>query len=224
MYLATLLTLVLIGSRCGLSCSPNIGIVLSSNALTYADSTKKAFVSYLSFYIGKLSAVVVLCTIAHIAGSGIVEWIERLSGSSVNIILKLTLVIIGIYYIVSSLRNKKCCGGGCASCRMVCSFKRKADADTKLVSPFLIGIAYGATPCAPLILLLTQSVSMNIAQAILAAVIFTAANAVSPVIILLIISVLVQKKTDISSELARGWLKTISGAIMIISGLTLTVV
>ena len=107
---------------------------------------------------------------------------------------------------------------------MVCSFKRKADADTKLVSPFLIGIAYGATPCAPLILLLTQSVSMNIAQAILAAVIFTAANAVSPVIILLIISVLVQKKTDISSELARGWLKTISGAIMIISGLTLTVV
>ena len=207
-----------------MSCSPNVGIVLSSNALTYADSTKKAFVSYLSFYIGKLSAVAVLCTVTHIAGSGLAERIEKLSGSNVNMILKLTLVIVGVYYIISSLRNKKLCSGGCASCKIACSYKIKNDTDTKLISPFLIGIAYGITPCAPLILLLTQSVAMNMAQTLFAAAVFTTANVVSPIIILLIISVLVHKKADLDSDFSRKLMKTISGVIMIVSGITLTVV
>ena len=229
-YIVTLVTLVLIGSRCGISCSPNIGIVLSTNALTYANNVKKAFVSYLAFYLGKLVSVTALCMAAHFAGEMIVNALGSINGGNVNIFLKATLVAAGIYYIISSLRKKSGCGGkcgrncgsncvGCGQMRM-----KSSDKDTRFISPFMIGIAYGITPCAPLILLLTESLAMNVWQKLLASVIFTAANAVSPVILMMIIAGVVSKKSELAKADTGNIMKMVSGAVMIISGLTLKIV
>ncbi|SFX13545.1 sulfite exporter TauE/SafE family protein [Ruminococcus sp. XPD3002] len=221
-YIATLLTLVLIGSRCGISCSPNIGIVLSTNVLTYADNVKKAFVSYLAFYLGKLSSVIALCMTAHFAGEILVNFLGSINGGSVNIFLKATLVAAGIYYIITSLRKKGGCGGNCGGCGQMCM--KSSDKDTRFISPFMIGLAYGITPCAPLILLLTESLAMKVWQKLLASVIFTAANAVSPVILMMIIAGVVSKKSEFAKADTGNIMKMISGAVMIISGLTLKIV
>ena len=101
---------------------------------------------------------------------------------------------------------------------------KSSDKDTRFISPFMIGIAYGITPCAPLILLLTESLAMNVWQKLLASVIFTAANAVSPVILMMIIAGVVSKKSELAKADTGNIMKMVSGAVMIISGLTLKIV
>jgi len=213
-YLTTLLTLVLIGSRCGIACSPSIGFVLSSNVLTYAKNIRNAFVSYLAFYTGKLLSVTALCMAVHIAGEAVIRIAEQAGSDHVNLILKAALVIAGLYYMLTAFRKDSHCTGSCAACAPSCT-------DTKLISPFCIGMAYGITPCAPLLLLLTESLAMTISQKLLASVIFTAANAVSPVILLIIITVLASGRADLQKTDARPVMKLLSGIIMIVSGLTL---
>ncbi len=220
-YLATLLTLVLVGSKCGAACSPGIGIVLSSNALTYADNARKTFVSYLAFYLGKLTSVIVLCLAVHIAGSAVTEFAGRTDPESIALVFRITLVIVGGYYILSSVKNKGGCGGNCCKCGRLC--KGNTNNDTKFYSPFIIGLAYGVTPCAPLLLLLTESVTMHLWQKLLASVVFTAANAVSPVIFMMILAVTVSRKSGIRKMETADIMKAVSGVIMIISGLTIKI-
>lgn len=187
-FTATLAGAVTMGLTCGTGCSPAIGIFLGSYAAEAEGNQKRTMRAVISFYGGKLSAVLFVCIGAAIAGEIIVKTGGYLGCYDLQFLMPLFLSISGIYMLYQNgLRYWK---KGCSTCGQCGRRKSKV----QIASPIIGGFIYGLTPCAPLIIIAGYAVTMSLGRALTLGIVFSVASSIPSLFLIMIFTKLIVAK------------------------------
>jgi sulfite exporter TauE/SafE len=133
--------------------------------------------------------VVVVCLAAALTGNVILDAGGYLGKYSLGFLMPAFLLVTGLYMLREMIHSRNgcegCCGHGCGS---------KAKGTLADSAPAVGGFLYGLTPCAPLIILAGYALTMNFGQAMILAVLFSLASALSPLLFMVLFMKLVVTK------------------------------
>jgi hypothetical protein len=180
------------GLGCGVTCgacgSPLSNVFLSSYLFTHSGRLKRGIFSFLMFFAGKMAAVVILCVIAALAGSQIIDEAGRLLSIDLRMAVRIAMLLMTVLLIFRWIwrnNNGSGAGNGCGNCKT----------QTKSGLPMLAcGFLSGVSPCAPLLLVLGYSATVSAYQAVVVGVAFSLANSIIPLILLTILTGVLSKE------------------------------
>ena len=178
-----------VGMGCGACCGSGISTALYGYLTTHMKNMKQSLVGFIDFFLGKFIAVTALCCIASVVGSNIIDENGCILGVKAALIADSVMLVMGIWLLIGWIREF---GGhkSCKSCNGCKSDKSKSQEYKKSNHAALIGmgISYGASPCAPLILMTGYAASLPLGYAALLGAVFAAASTISPMLFMLFIS------------------------------------
>ena len=187
-FLESLTAAASVGVGCGTCCGSGISAALYGYLTTHMKNFKQSFIGFVDFFSGKLIAVVSLCCIASIVGSNIIDESGNVFGIKAALIVDIFMLTMGIWMLIGWIREQtghkscKSCGG--------CKDKHKKTEYRKTNHAALIGmgISYGLSPCAPLILMTGYAASLPLGYAALLGAVFALASTISPMLFMLLVS------------------------------------
>ena len=178
-----------VGMGCGTCCGSGISTALYSYLTTHMKNMKQSFIGFSEFFLGKFIAVISLCCIASFLGSNIIDDNGCIFGVKTALIADIVMLSMGIWLLIGwirehrGLKNCKTCSG-CSD-----NHARKAEYKKSNHAALIgMGISYGASPCAPLILMTGYAASLPMGYAALLGAVFAAASTLSPMLFMLLIS------------------------------------
>lgn len=187
-----------VGMGCGTCCGSGISAFFAGYIMTHSGNFRQSLGGFMKFYLGKILSVVSICLMTSLAGSRLLDDKGYLGQVPLMKIIDLCMIAVALrmlYDLWKEKSGRKTCGH--------CSHAGAEQAsDTMKGNPgghkaagkmsgaavFLMGVGYGITPCAPLILIAGYCASMPFLYAAVIGAVFAAASAVSPMLILLLIS------------------------------------
>ncbi len=145
-------------------------------------------VAFLSFYLGKITSVAVLCLVASLIGQS-----EFLQGGPfatgwVNRVFDLFVIGMGNYFLhgwLREARGNKTCG---EQCRDHHKMREAVEGGIHIPALFLAGAGFGISPCAPLIIVAGLCVTLPVGFAVVTGATFACASIVSPLLLVLLLS------------------------------------
>ena len=187
-----------VGMGCGTCCGSGISAFLAGYMMTHAQNFQETLGGFLKFYLGKIFAVVSICLMTSLAGSRLLSDEGYLGQIPLAKVIDLCMIAVALWMLYDLLLEKsgrKTCAhcshaGAEEETNTVMRTPDTQNSEKKISGPavFLMGAGYGITPCAPLILIAGYCASMPFAYAAIVGTVFAAASAVSPMLILLLIS------------------------------------
>ena len=177
-----------VGMGCGTCCGSGISTALYGYLTTHMKNMKQSLLGFVDFFLGKFIAVISLCCIASIVGSNIIDENGCIFGIKTALIADTVMLLMGIWLLIGWIREFH--GKSCEHCKGCKSDKPKTHEYKKSNHAALIGmgISYGASPCAPLILMTGYAASLPLGYAALLGAVFAAASTISPMLFMLFIS------------------------------------
>lgn len=182
-----------LGLGCGSSCGSSIIFFLSTYIISHGQSIKRSIKIFVSFFLGKALATIILCVAASAIGRKFISEDGYIGSLNVNLIMQVGLLVIGVVLIINWILEKRR-GSKCLGCKGNCSGNNKSSEKFKKWPSYLIGFIYGITPCAPLLLVMGYSVTLSIVESAILAFIFTLANSISPTLIMIVLVGMLSKK------------------------------
>jgi ABC-type nickel/cobalt efflux system permease component RcnA len=202
LLLPVLATALSVGLSCGTCCSPAVSVFLSSYIITHAGGLKKSLLAFSSFFIGKVIAVVLLCGLAALIGSQFIDAAGDVGGVNLGQLMELAMIALGLVLIGKWLRDYKKTANNCSGCG---GEKKNRITDAQgakgLLPLFSAGLAYGASPCAPLLMMMGVAATLPLATAVLVGGVFAAASTLTPVLLMVLLSGVLSGK--IATEIPR---------------------
>jgi hypothetical protein len=107
LLIPVLATSLSVGLGCGACCSPAVSVFLSSYIITHAGGMKKSLLAFFSFFIGKVIAVVLLCTLAALIGSQFIDAAGYVGGVNLGLMMELAMIALGLVLIGKKKRMKQ---------------------------------------------------------------------------------------------------------------------
>lgn len=217
-FFAYLTGAIIMGMSCGTGCSPAISLFLSSYVFNVDGDTKKSLLAFVKFFIGKASAVLLVCFSASVIGNILIGENGYLGKYKLNFLMPVFLIFTGLYMLKKSWKeyhNKDCghCSGECC---------HTPSDKFQNISPLIGGFFYGLTPCAPLIILAGYAVTMPVLHALAISSVFSLSCTVSPLLLMLVLMKLIAVKMRREIPGLFNVLKIIlSGAVLIMGCFTL---
>ena len=196
------------GIGCGTCCGTGISAALYGYLTTHVKDIKQSFRAFLDFFFGKIMAVIALCCIASLVGGKIIDDDGLLFGIKVGIIVNAVMLAMGIFFLIGWIRERRG-HTACKSCKHCRSekdiTKEKSPSHAALIS---MGIGYGISPCAPLILMTGYAATLPLGYAAILGAVFALASTLSPMIFMLLISGVLAKRmrkdsADVDVELGK---------------------
>ena len=178
-----------VGMGCGTCCGSGISTALYGYLTTHMKNMKQSLMGFIDFFLGKFIEVISLCCIASIVGSNIIDENGCIFGIKTALIADTVMLLMGIWLFIGWIRefhgHKSC--EHCKGCK---SDKSKSQEYKKSNHAALIGmgISYGASPCAPLILITGYAAALPLGYAALLGAVFAAASTISPMLFMLFLS------------------------------------
>lgn len=182
--LSSLATAGGVGLGCGTCCGTGISAFLSGYIMTNAKSFKESFSGFWRFYLGKITAVVLLCMSTSVLGSALMDENGYIGPVPVVKVVDLCMVGMALYLLLDLWRDRR----GKKSCSDCRSKNSGSLGSYKPATAFLLGVGYGISPCAPLILIAGYCAALPFHYAAAVGVVFAAASAISPMLLLLLLS------------------------------------
>lgn len=202
LLLPVLATALSVGLSCGTCCSPAVSVFLSSYIITHAGGLKKSLLAFSSFFIGKVIAVVLLCGLAAQIGSQFIDAGGYVGGVNLGQLMELAMIALGLVLIGKWLLDYKKSANRCSGCG---GEKKNSITDAQgakgLLPLFSAGLAYGASPCAPLLMMMGVAATLPLATAVLVGGVFAAASTLTPVLLMVLLSGVLSGK--IATEIPR---------------------
>ncbi len=150
---------------------------------------------FLTFYLGKIAAVVMLCMVASGLGNTLMDSNGYIGPIAVKNVVDLVMILSGAVLTYKWMREHFGGKKGCDSCHSHHDHDSEKETIKKLSAEkpqylllFGLGGGYGVTPCAPLILILSYCIALPMWGAVLSGVIFTIASSLSPMLLVFLIS------------------------------------
>lgn len=197
LLIPVLATVLSVGLGCGTCCSPAVSVFLSSYIITHAGGMKKSLLAFASFFIGKVIAVVLLCTLAALIGSQFIDATGYVGGVNLGLLMELAMIALGLVLIgkwvvdykkIANSSNPARSCSGCVGEKKENKNSTKGKNTKGLLPLFSAGLAYGASPCAPLLLILGVVATLPLATAVLVGGVFAAASTLTPVLLMVLLS------------------------------------
>lgn len=178
-----------VGMGCGTCCGSGISAALYGYLMTHVKDIKQTLRAFLDFFLGKFLAVIGLCCIASIVGGNIIDETGSIFGIKSAAAVDTVMLAMGIWLLIGWIRERSG-HKSCRSCNHCGSDTTKKQDTQKPNHAALIsmGIGYGISPCAPLILMTGYAATLPLGYAALLGAVFAAASTVSPVLFMLLIS------------------------------------
>lgn len=153
-------------------------------------------------------AVVTVCMTGAPLGQTFIGENGELAGFPLRKLVSMVMVATALWLLWTWAKERK----GCKNCRH-CSGK------SRRVPSFAVGMAYGFSPCAPLMMVLGYSILLPVHSALLLGIIFSMASSFIPAVLTLILSGALSVR--ISAQLGRylPWLQLILYVVYFLTGL-----
>ncbi|MBC3803304.1 hypothetical protein GH808_02445 [Acetobacterium fimetarium] len=196
LLLPVLATALSIGLGCGTCCSPAVSLFLSTYIIAHAGGMKRSLWSFLIFFIGKVTAVVLLCALASLIGNQFISAAGMIGSFNLRLILELAMTAMGLWLIGRWLVHYRQPDAHCAGCTGEKSVPAKG-----FLPLFAAGFAYGASPCSSLVMIIGVCATLPLTTAILVSTVFAAASTLTPVLLMLMLSGVLSGK--IAREIPR---------------------
>lgn len=192
MLLQALASAASVGLGCGTGCGSSASAFLAAYILSEEKGFLGALRQVVGFLVGKLLAVTVLCAAASLLGGTLIDENGLTFGVDLHALLGWTMLLCSIWLIYRWFRERR----GCAGCRH-CAEKKP-----QTMPPFFVGLAYGASPCAPLMMVLGYAALLPVPGAVLLGTVFALCSSLTPALITFTVSGALSKK--ITAELGRA--------------------
>ena len=178
-----------VGMGCGTCCGSGISTALYGYLTTHMKNMKQSLLGFCEFFLGKFLAVITLCCIASVLGSNIIDESGCVFGIKTGLIADSVMLLMGIWLLIGWIREYMG-HKNCKSCKGCKDDKSKKTEYKKSNHAALIGmgISYGASPCAPLILMTGYAASLPLGYAAISGAVFAIASTISPMLFMLFIS------------------------------------
>lgn len=95
-----------IGLGCGTCCSPAIGVFLSTYIVSHSQNMKKAFITFFSFFFGKILSVISLCMISSYLGNKFLFKDGHIGSIDLSKVMSITFIVLGSFLIVKYFYNR----------------------------------------------------------------------------------------------------------------------
>ena len=179
------------GSACSICGASANSAFLSSYVITH----KKIAAPTLSFLMGKIAITATLCGLSAHFGRRILDD-SGLAGHVdvylfAQVIVLMIAVVLAVRWIYYEVKEKGACHTGGKHCTGMAQRHEKSCGAAAL---FANGVACGATPCAPLLVVLSRAAVSTLPEAVLSGIAFSVTGFLSPVLIWLVISRLLAKQ------------------------------
>ena len=163
-----------VGVTCGAGCGSAAFGFLSSYILSRGKGWSSALRQTLSFFLGKLLAVLLVCAFSSTLGTALVETENGLLSTILHKAVYAVMLVSALWLLNELRREHK----GCKACR---HYSHSAPA----APSFAVGFAYGISPCAPLLMVLGYSALLPLPGALILGAVFAASSSLVPIILTL---------------------------------------
>lgn len=218
MIVPALTTAVSIGLGCGTCCSPMISTFLSSYVVSHSGGVKKGIVSFISFFFGKMFSVSVLCIISAVTARQFIGRDGMVGSFNLRLFSQAAMSGIGAvlsvrWFLERKIERKKC--GGCKGCG-------EQEGRSGAAAMFAAGLAYGITPCAPLLLMIGYCFTQPVPLAGMTGMVFSFSSMVSPILLLVIVTGALSKKMGSEIPDTVKWFRLASYLLLMVMPFLLT--
>lgn len=174
-----------VGMGCGTCCGSGMGVFLSGYLMTHAKNFAQSLRAFLSFYLGKLMAVMALCGATSCLGARLLDEAGCLFGVPVKAMVDVAMILLGLWLLVRWVleRNGHCTCHSCGSRE-----PKPVDARVSVPVLWVMGVGYGVSPCGPLLMMLGYAATVPLGCALAVGAVFALCSAVSPMLLLLLLS------------------------------------
>lgn len=206
-----------VGMGCGTCCGTGISAALYGYLATHVKNVGQSFRAFLDFFLGKVLAVIALCCTASLVGGKIIDDSGLLFGVRIGIIVDSVMLVMGMLMLVGWIRERRG-HKSCKSCKH-CAGKQKPSENEKSPSHTALismGIGYGISPCAPLILMTGYAATLPLGYAAALGAVFAVASTISPVLFMLLISGVLAKKMRSEIPQYLSWFRLACYVLLII--------
>ena len=224
---------VSVGMGCGTCCGSSMGVILSGYLMTHAKNFGESFMGFLAFYLGKITAVMALCGMAAYVGEQIMDAEGYIGAIPVEKMLDVMMVAMAVWFILKWFKDikgeseKQSCS--CSNCSHVLENKSECNNGMpykinenitsnkpNIIALWLMGAGYGISPCAPLIMMLGYSVTLPIWIGAAVGGVFAMVSAISPMLILLLLSGVLAGKAYMEMPRYLKWFRLFCYILMIV--------
>ena len=216
-FLESITAAASVGMGCGTCCGTGISAALYGYLATHVKNVGQSFRAFLDFFLGKALAVIALCCTASLVGGKIIDDSGLLFGVRIGIIVDSVMLVMGMLMLVGWVRERRG-HKSCKSCKH-CAAKQKPSENEKSPSHTALismGIGYGISPCAPLILMTGYAATLPLGYAAALGAVFAVASTLSPVLFMLLISGVLAKKMRSEIPQYLTWFRLACYVLLII--------
>lgn len=177
-----------VGLGCGTCCGSSAGILLSGYVMSHARDTKQSLMAFLTFFVGKVAGVAVLCLASSLVGRAVFSQGDLLSSTWVDRAFDVFMIGMALWFLIvwiREARGQKVCGD---QCRDHHKMREAVQDGIHLPALFAAGAGYGITPCAPLVIVLGLCVTLPAGYALATGATFACASIASPLLLVLLLS------------------------------------
>jgi hypothetical protein len=187
--LESMTTAVSVGVGCGTCCGSGISAALYAYLTTHIKDLRQMLVSFGNFVLGKSAAVVGLCVAASIMGKRLIDDSGNMFGINLAVVTDSLMLITGLVLLFGWLRNRIYAHNckGCTSCGSNEELFACGGAPSQ-GALFGMGVGYGLSPCAPLILITGYAATLTVGHAVVLGFVFALMSMLSPMLMMLVLS------------------------------------
>ena len=114
MIIQSLVTALSTGLGCGTCCGSGVSMFLFGYLTTHAGGLKHSFRAFLSFYLGKILTVAVVCMSCSVLGRQILDENGNIGNINIHVIVNILMIAMGIWFIIKWIRERL--HPGCENC------------------------------------------------------------------------------------------------------------
>lgn len=209
LLIPALTTAVSVGLGCGTCCSPVISTFLSTYVVSHSNGVKKGVLSFISFFLGKMASVSLLCVISALISRQFINENGYIGSFNLRLFSQAAMSVIGAAMIIRwffEVRKQKKCGG-CKGCG-------KTEGKSGFIPILMAGVTYGMTPCAPLLLMIGYCFTMPVPLAGVTGIAFSLSSMISPALLLVVVTGVLSKKMGREIPQAVKWFRLASYVLL----------